>query len=182
MGKWQKNSFHLCLKSAICFQINLPKWPKLENMIPPTPIGRKRRLQRNLLNESYMNIYLLYIFNINVSLLWPIMKAALHFIIHVNGQQRVGTHSGQVGPFYEYHLMIFSFGQQNQVSTTKYNNCIIVFKEKKYFWLCVKVKNLPHLQNHSKWIIFHWMLAGQKTWSISTWQPIHRNKLFFHIH
>ena len=128
-GEMAKNSFHLCVKSAICFQINLPKWPKLENMIPPTPIGRKRRLQRNLLNESYMNIYLLYIYNINVSLLWPIMKAAVHFIIHVNGQQRVGTHSGQVGHFYEYHLMIFSFGQQNQVSTTKSNNCIIVLKK-----------------------------------------------------
>ena len=59
-------------------------------------------------------------------------SSALHYtIIHVNGQQRVGTHSGQVGPFYEYHLMTFSFGQQNQVSTTKSNNCIIVFKEKK---------------------------------------------------
>ena len=95
-GEMAKNSFHLYVKSAICFQIKLPKWPKLENMIPPTPIGRKRRLQRNLLNESYMNIYLLNIYNINVSLLWPIMKAAVHFIIHVNGQQRVGTHSGQV--------------------------------------------------------------------------------------
>ena len=110
---------------------------------------------------------LLYILNINVSFLWPIMKAAVHFIIHVNGQQRVGTHSGQVGHFYEYHLMIFSFGQQNQVSTTKSNNCIIVFKEN--IWLCVKVKYLPHLQNHSKWIIFHWMLAGQK------------NMVYFHV-
>ena len=79
-----------------------------------------------------MNIYYflaIYICNINVSLLWPIMKAAVHFIIHVNGQQRVGTHSGQVGHFYEYHLMIFSFGQQNQVSTAKSNNCIIVLKK-----------------------------------------------------
>ena len=57
-------------------------------------------------------------------------SSALHYtIIHVNGQQRVGTHSGQVGPFYEYHLMIFSFGQQNQVSTAKSYNCIIVLKK-----------------------------------------------------
>ena len=111
---------------------------------------------------------LLYILNMNVSLLWPIMKAAVHFIIHVNGQQRVGTHSGQVGHFYEYHLMIFSFGQQNQVSTTKSNNCIIVFKEKIFLALC-KSKVLTPLTKPFKMNHF----------SLNVGRP--KNMVYFHV-